>query len=124
MQISIVFLTILVAILGLSYGPFLWHRCRVKMTERTLDEQIASLDGVYNQCRVVVTDKLGEGGSKNIGPDFADVQKNQDFATASIMNLMGRATPDNAGFRNGTVSACSTMHQMKILRNGQKHWIY
>lgn len=81
---------IIVALLGLSYGPSLWKRRQITIARRVFNERLEAMNNAGDWDNFVLTDRLGEGGSRNSGPKFADTQKNQEIATDSVLRLIRR----------------------------------
>lgn len=83
-------LIFVVVLFGLCYGPSLWKRRQVTIARRIFNEKLETINNADNWNNFVVTDRLGEGGSKNSGVKFEDTQKNQEIATDSVLWLMRR----------------------------------
>ena len=65
---------------------FLW-----KKSEKKFQIELHALEnsGLYDQCRIVITEPLGVGTEPVGKISFADAHKNQEFAMNSIMKMMG-----------------------------------
>ena len=61
----------------ISYTPAIWLKAKVHRTQRKLAELISKLPELYDKCRIVITERLGEGAyeEKTITFEIVKVQK-------------------------------------------------
>ena len=89
--LSVILLFGLVALI--CYAPAIYHSIKLRALKKQFNEQLAYLnsqDYVWNT--MIITDRLGEGGSQGYTTTtFADVQKYQQIATNSVLELMKRS---------------------------------
>lgn len=70
------------------YSPVIIENQRVKKTEKEFLQELGKLNELYEQSRMIVNRKLGEGEEPVLGPSFANVQCNQEFAVNSVLDLI------------------------------------
>lgn len=90
--VILIALLVLFAFAGLlSYAPVILSSVKLRKLEQKLEQEIANLDTVFIQGRLVITNKLGEGSimSSEYGTiTFEQALSNQDFAIASVLSLL------------------------------------
>jgi len=79
------FLLVLIIYLPAICQHFAWKR-----TSKSFEQQLSELGTLYDDSRIVITERRGEGTSQNSDVKFADAHKNQDFAMNTIMKLLSK----------------------------------
>ena len=74
----------------LIYTPAIIQWFKWKKAEREFHKQLALLEssGLYDECRIVETRPLGTGPVPAGTLRFADVHHNQEFAVATVLQLI------------------------------------
>lgn len=87
LKFGILFICFIGVVFILSYFPTLKIHRELVNKQNVFNKQLDYLNSIeWNNF--VITDRLGEGGNEGKGIDFAVTEKNQDRATASVLELM------------------------------------
>ena len=70
------------------YSPVIIENQRVKKAETGFLQELGKLNELYEQSRMIVNRKLGEGEEPVCGPSFVNVHCNQGFAVNSVLDLI------------------------------------
>ena len=60
----------------------------MKKAEKEFSQELGKLNKLYEQSRIIVNRKLGEGEEPVSGLDFAKAHCNQEFAVNSVLDLV------------------------------------
>lgn len=88
----LVFITILLLFLVITiinYVPVVYHYAKIKGYEKKLNKEINELSSLYSMCRIIITERLGEGSEPNNNTiSFSQAHKNQGFSIKSTLELL------------------------------------
>lgn len=88
MYIFLLILCLFLLFVLILFLPVIYQQFKVINAEHQLSEQIKGLDKFYRDKLQIVERQLGLGPSQNSDIVFCDAHKNQEFAIATILNLM------------------------------------
>lgn len=70
------------------YAPAIYWMVRARYSKRRFEEALTKLGALFEKCRIVITERLGEGPFEESGITFEQAQQNQHFAVESVLKLL------------------------------------
>lgn len=90
MEVFLFIVLIFTAVFLAMYCPVLW---RYKMSERAVQAFRTEMDllgELYKRNVMIITERRGEGSSRNSSVQFSEVHVNQSFAVNTILDMINR----------------------------------
>lgn len=89
MLVFIIILLVFFVISIINFAPVFYHYAKMKGYEKKLNKEINKLPSLYSECRISITERLGEGSvQNNTAISFSQAHKNQDFSIKSTLELL------------------------------------